>query len=231
MKKLFLAVLLVSVAQMGMCQFFSYGLKAGYSSSKMKFDNYKFDVDTSLTAGGAVNTASNAISAVAKEAKAGNGFHVGGFMRFKVLTTYIQPEIYYNKIRTYMDIDSAGVSFGSTEVNTHRIDIPILMGLKFGPARINFGPVANINLKSKSDASGKIKNYLNSTNGLKNAKNDATFAMQVGAGLDILKKVTLDVRYEFGLSKFGDELKVGDETFKTSKQHANVFLFSLGYMF
>ncbi|MCK7531208.1 MAG: hypothetical protein MZV63_09280 [Marinilabiliales bacterium] len=38
--------------------------------------------------------------------------------------------------------------------------------------------------------------------------NKATFGYQAGVGFDLLKRLTVDVRYEGNLSKFGEEVMI-----------------------
>lgn len=219
MKKLLFAFGLFLFSQAAVCQVFSFGAKAGINMSKLKMDDFevtKSDLDN-MTLKEGVDRVTFA------ESDNRNGFHVGVFTRIKVLAVFIQPEIYYNNVKTYMKAND-----GKNEVNTHRLDIPVLVGVKFGPARVNVGPVATFNLKSKTDVADELKQYFG--NGVENAKNSATFALQAGVGLDILKKVTLDARYEFGLSKFCDKVTIAGKDFNTS-QHINQFMFSLGYIF
>ena len=43
--------------------------------------------------------------------------------------------------------------------------------------------------------------------------NGATWGYQVGIGFDILKKVTIDVKYEGNLSSLGDGVKIGKKNY------------------
>ena len=97
-----------------------------------------------------------------------------------------------------------------------------MVGYKFGPARIQAGPVASIIIDSKS-ALSDYDNYNEEFNG-------ATWGYQVGVGLDILKKVTLDVKYEGNLSKLGDGVTVlGQERSFDSRN--SQFVFNVGIFF
>jgi len=62
-----------------------------------------------------------------------------------------------------------------------------------------------------------------------NFKN-ATFGYQVGAGLDIFKFATLDVKYEGNLSKLGEGVNIAGKPY-TFDQRNPQWIFSLGIFF
>ena len=225
MKRILIAAALLFTANVAMCQIFALGIKGGLNSTKVKMK----DVVTTIKADDGTEA-----KVMMEDASSGLGFHVGGFARINALVMFVQPEIYYTnlssniKISTDNPLSSRAIEPETDVVKNHRIDIPVIIGAKFGPARLGLGPVASFNLKSDAKVSDEYKGTFGK--GLENAKNTATFAMQIGAGLDILKKLTLDLRYEFGLSKLGDEVTIGGKDFKTD-QRANSFIASIGWMF
>jgi hypothetical protein len=99
----------------------------------------------------------------------------------------------------------------------------VLIGYKIGPVRINAGPVASVVLSQSSEIEEIIPE-------LKTLSKDATFGYQVGAGIDFLKFLSLDYRYEGGLSKWGDKFTVGGTDYPFDSR-ANIHLISLGLMF
>lgn len=224
MKRILIAAALVFTANVAMCQLFGYGIKAGLNSTKLKMK------DVATTAIKDAQGQETNKSIMMEEAASDLGFHVGGFARINAMVMFVQPEIYYSNMSSHIKINTTdgGVTKSETaDVKNHRIDIPVIVGAKFGPARLGLGPVASFNLKSDTKVSDQMKAQIGD---LDNTKNSATFSMQVGAGLDILKKVTIDLRYEFGLSKLGDEVSIGQQSFKTD-QRANSFIASIGWMF
>lgn len=167
------------------------------------------------------------------------GFHAGLFTRFKIAGIFLQPEVYYSMANASIDISSID-SFSDAvdaandlesevaKAKYHNIDIPILVGVKLGPLRLNAGPVASFKLsKSISEASSEVEDMLEDFTSVTSA---ATFGGQAGIGLDILKRVSIDVRYEFPLSKLGDSVEIGGETFNTDQRQSQ-FLVSLGIIF
>ena len=225
MKRILIAAALVFTANVAMCQLFAVGVKGGLNSTKLKMK------DVAETAINDANGQKTDKTIMMEEAASDLGFHVGGFARINALVMFVQPEIYYTNMSSHIKINTKDGNVSKSEtadVKNHRIDIPVIVGAKFGPARLGLGPVASFNLKSDTKVSDQMKEQIGS--GLDGAKNTATFAMQIGAGLDILKKLTLDLRYEFGLSKLVDEVSVGNQSFKTD-QRANSFIASIGWMF
>lgn len=222
MKRILIAAALLLTANVAMCQIFALGIKGGLNSSKIKMKDVVATVDTKD---------GQKAEVMMEDASSGLGFHIGGFVRVNALAVFIQPEVYYTNMSSNIKISprDGKVSKDETDiVKNHRIDIPVIVGAKFGPARLGLGPVASFNLKSDAKVSDEYKETFGK--GLENAKNTAVFSLQVGAGLDILKKLTLDLRYEFGLSKLGDEVTIGGKPYKTS-QRANSFIASIGWMF
>ena len=86
----------------------------------------------------------------------------------------------------------------------NKIDMPIMVGMKFGPARVQLGPIASIVLSNKS-ALADYGNYEEEFNG-------ATWGYQVGVGLDLGESIILDAKYEGSLSRLGKGVKIGGET-------------------
>jgi len=220
MKKLILIVAVLFITNATYSQFFSWGLKAGLSSAKLKFDDFSGAFD-----------ASNPLNSSVKFSPSSSkmGFHIGAFTRIKILAIYLQPELYFASSGSEIDINDPALTSLKTvaTVKYNKMDIPILVGFKLGPARVNLGPVASMNFSSKSDV---VDAYKSAIEDYTNINNFVTWGAQVGAGVDILKKLTVDLRYEFGLSKLGDTIKIGNTNFGTD-QRQNIFLLSVGYIF
>ncbi len=60
--------------------------------------------------------------------------------------------------------------------------------------------------------------------------NGATWGYQVGVGLDLGKKITIDVKYEGNLSKLADGVKIAGETRSFDSRNSQ-FVASLGFFF
>ena len=109
----------------------------------------------------------------------------------------------------------------------NKIDIPVIVGWKIGPARLGLGPVASFNLSQSDGLKDKLNELVTETT--KNDFSKATFGYQVGVGLDILK-FSLDVRYEGNLSKLGSGIKLGDKDYSFDQRNPQ-WIFSVGIAF
>jgi hypothetical protein len=150
------------------------------------------------------------------------GYHAGIFVRLKLGPVYLQPEAVFASTSFDYNVTTSSV----TDLKSQKFDklsIPVLIGLKFGPLRINAGPSASIQI-------GSPKALINDPN-FKNMYKQSVYGYQAGVGIDLLKKITLDVRYagSFG-DKFGDSVTIGNQTFKLDHGQSSV-LFSIGLMF
>ncbi len=140
-------------------------------------------------------------------AASGNlGYHIGGFMRASLVGIFIQPELYFSSIANEFnveDISGAGTADQLVTQKIGRMDVPILVGVKLGTFRLGLGPVGSIIVSDQSD--------LTDITGYEATLKSATFGYQLGAGLDIWK-LGIDLRYEGGLTKLGDQLDIGGHT-------------------
>jgi hypothetical protein len=226
MKKILLFIGVLLLANTTFSQMFTFGVKGGLNATSLKFDEFsaKVDVDPSNPAGSTIQDVK------IKPYESEYGYHFGIFGRIKILAIFVQPEILFSsvgstiKIDDYPNLDDAK---SIVTVNYNRMDIPILVGIKFGPVRVGLGPVATFNLSSTVDAADEIKGVVEDYTSVSNS---ATFGGQVGVGLDILKKLTFDLRYEFGLSTVADGVTIGGTEYKTD-QRLNQVVASIGFMF
>jgi len=252
MKKLVFLIGVMLVAQASFSQIFTWGVKAGVNSTKVSFDDFSIENDITIKPdylpGGSneddliitvdgqevINPQAINRPGIKFEPKSYEmGYHFGAFARLKVLGIYIQPELIFSHAEASIDFSDTDNLAGELESSTATIkynsfDIPVLVGMKLGPARFNLGPVASFKLDPNVEgAKAEVKEGLTS---FSDATELATFGGTVGVGIDILKKVTLDVRYEFPLSKLGDEVNIGDNSFKTDQRQSQV-IGSIGFMF
>ena len=100
----------------------------------------------------------------------------------------IQPEILFSMAENNISVTENAVT-EVKEQKFNRLDVPLMLGIKLGPARLMAGPVGSVVISSPGDIFSDAENLYKR----------ATFGGQAGIGLDIAKKLTLDVRYEFGL--------------------------------
>lgn len=176
MKKIILVALLAGCNLAAFSQVlpsFQLGIKAGTNLSKLSTEN-TFSSDNRA------------------------GYYAGLWARIGAAGIHLQPEVYLSGKNTTLK-DGTGAE---NKVKFTSLDVPVLLGTKFGAAgiglRLNTGPVVSFILddeQSLGDAAGSAFSG--------NFKGQ-NFAWQFGAGLDI-KNLGVDLRYEAGLSKIGKD--------------------------
>jgi hypothetical protein len=213
MRKLFVIILTVFIVIPAYSQI-KFGLKAGVSTTSLSMPSAR----TILS--GTNSFTVDAISA------AKYGFHGGAFVRITLLGVYIQPELLFstrtNEYTVTNNIQSTASYIAKQKFN--RLDIPVMLGLKLGPIRLNAGPAASLLINSPTD-------IITDTN-YKSAFSRMTFGYQAGVGFDLLKTLTFDLRYEGSLKKYQNQIQNLAGTTKVNlDDRANAFLFSIGLMF
>lgn len=204
MKKLFAVLLAVMLVIPAFSQV-KFGIKAGASTTTVP----KYDVSTGTTS-------------ISSLKDAAWGFHAGIFIRAGIGPVYIQPEAVFASNSYDYNVTTATVS-NVVNQKFNRLEIPVLLGLKLGPLRLNAGPSATVPI-------GSPKALVNDPN-FGNLYRGTTFGYQAGIGIDILNTVTLDARYGGSLAKkFGDSVSIGSQNFNLDDRQPSIIL-SLGIMF
>ncbi|MEM7654718.1 MAG: porin family protein [Bacteroidota bacterium] len=148
---------------------------------------------------------------------------MGVFARVQFLGLYLQPEVLLTTASTsfaYEDLIT-----GATDQLTERyvnVEVPIMAGLKLGPLRVQGGPVYRMNLLSRSD--------LRDIDGLNRSFKEASVGLQAGVGLDLGKKIVVDLKYESDISAARDELTIFGNTHQVA-QHGGRLIGSVGFSF
>ena len=210
MKKLFL-VLIASmfVFSVSNAQFFSYGIKGGIGFSSLKIEDIT-----------GISDGSDVYDLITGDAVM--GYHLGLQTRIKIAMVVLQPELYWNAGGGTVEQVVDGGATELLDVKFNRIDIPLLVGAKFGPARINLGPVGSFVLSESTDLTELEPDYELFTSAM-------TWGFQAGLGLDI-SKLSLDFRYEGSLSKLGESLSIGGSEFALDARPSQ-WIISLGWWF
>jgi opacity protein-like surface antigen len=148
------------------------------------------------------------------------GFQGGVFMRATFAGLYLQPELLLatatNSV-TYEDVEAGGAAVVYNQ-KFNKLNIPVLIGFKLGPIRLNAGPAASVMITDPKEIIDGA------------TYKRATFGYQAGVGLDLFKKLTVDVRYEGNLNQFGNEITILGETF-TLDDRTGALLVHVGLMF
>ncbi len=149
------------------------------------------------------------------------GFHGGLMLQVSFLGLFIQPEVLLTSVSNQVKISELGqVNLANQQFT--RLDMPVLVGVRLGAARIGAGPVATIMLNSTSE----LKNF----HAYEEKFNSATFGFQAGIGLDIAKFLALDLKYEGSLSKLGTGMVVGGVE-RPFDSRASQIILSVGILF
>lgn len=190
MKKLsaIAAVLLFSAT--GAFAQFNLGLKAGLNYTTIKAQNNEFEESGVL------------------------GYQVGAWARYGK-TIYIQPEIYLGTKGSSFKFSSGGTVIEEKQEFT-TLDVPLLLGTKFGTDKMNIrlmaGPALQFNLNENEKAFNQAvdPSFYKYRGFVTNA--------QIGAGVD-LGNLSLDLRYETSLQDIN----------KNDGQKQNLLHLSVGF--
>ena len=238
MKKTF--ALIAALLMMGSAAFagggfdIAIGPKVGYQTTKLSYD--KADIKSGFA----------------------NHFTAGLFGRVTVGRIYVQPEVLYFKTSNVFDGHVTGVESNnlfnlptganvSLTLNQMNLQVPLLIGvnvidLDLITLRAQVGPTANFVLKSKT-LYDKTYTFNGQQTDIENTTTDQDFnpksiswGLQAGLGIDVLKRFTLDVNYNFGLSKVFENLNETTlgETFDFSNidnTKQNIFMVTVGIKF
>ena len=157
-----------------------------------------------------------------------NHFTAGLFGRVTIGRLYVQPEVLYFKTSNLFAVDVAGTGNDNLfnlptganvnlTLNQMNLQVPILVGVKIIDLdlialRAQVGPTANFVLKSQTlfdktyTINGQQEELESTTTDQNfNTKNIA-WGLQAGLGVDVLDFITLDINYNFGLSKVFENL-------------------------
>ncbi len=240
MKKTFL--LIAALLMLGSAAFagggidLSIGPKIGYQTAKLSYNKANIKSDFS------------------------NHFTAGVFGRVTVGRVYVQPEVLYFKTTNVFDASVVGVESDNLfnlptgahlnlTLNQMNLQVPIMIGvniidLDIVTLRAQVGPTANFTLKSQTlyDETYSLEGQqfeLDQNNATTDKNFDTksiSWGVQAGLGVDILKRITLDINYNFGLSKMFDKLndtQLG-ETFdftNIDNTKQNLFMVTVGFKF
>ena len=240
MKKTFL--LIAAALMMGSSAFagggldFAIGPKIGYQTAKLSYN--KADIKSGFS----------------------NHFTAGLFGRVTIGRVYVQPEVLYFKTSNVFDVDVTGTGTDNLfniptgadvnlTLNQMNLQVPVMIGfniidLNIVTLRAQVGPTANFTLKSKTliDYSYSATNAegveftqegeYNTDDNMFDTKT-ISWGLQAGLGVDVLKRITLDINYNFGLSKMFKNLnntELGNyfDFGNTENTRQNMFMVTVG---
>jgi len=211
MKKLLIIVISVFLALPSFSQL-KFGIKAGVSTTSLTMEDVKQVTSTSTT------------YTIEKLEGLNYGFHAGIFGRVSISKLFIQPELLFaTRTSEYTVKDVVNATSEDVKQSFNKIDIPVMVGVKFGPARLNAGPVGSFLISSPKEL---IKDA-----SLETIYGKMSIGYQAGLGLDLLGKLTIDLRYEGSLKKYQTKIENATGTSVNLDDRPNAFLLSIGLMF
>lgn len=151
------------------------------------------------------------------------GYHFGVFAQFRKNRWVLQPEVLLNSNRVDYDVENFENNLGSTvrQERYNFVDVPINVGYKLGPLRIQAGPVGHFFINSTSE--------LTDLDGYKEKFDNMAWGVQYGIGLDIWRTV-LDFKWERNFKNFGDHVTFNDVEYNFDDT-PDRFIVSLGIKF
>ena len=152
------------------------------------------------------------------------GVHFGMFMQAQMGKFFIQPEVLFNSTSVEYELEDfteAHVISTLKRESFQNLDLPIMVGAKFGPLRLQGGPVGHVFVNSKSDLLD-VKGYSQNFDKM-------TWGYQAGIGLD-LWKIIIDLKYEGSFNKYGDHMVFDGKGYNFDETPGR-FIASLGIAF
>lgn len=190
-----------------------FGIKAGLSTADLNTNDLNI-----LGPGGTTR-----LRLAAEDASF--GAHFGIVLQARLGAFLLQPELVFNSASADIVVDdlaNPGNALGEAFKETYNnLDIPLLLGYRFGPLRLHAGPVGHVFLNSTSDLfefSDYDQNF-----------DDLTIGWQGGLGLD-LWNLMIDLRFEGNFNKFGDHITFGGNSYAFD-QSPSRWLLSAGWLF
>lgn len=132
------------------------------------------------------------------------GYHAGGFYRASAGLVYVQPQVWLTGLNQQFVIDDGSFNPEVIDWSLIRVDVPVEVGVKFGPLLAFVAPVYSVALAE--------------TGGLNLANpGKGSWGGQLGVGAK-LGGLQLSARYEGSLSAFGQTLSLGGVDFETDNR-------------
>jgi Outer membrane protein beta-barrel domain len=215
MKKL-LAIVFAVLVSVPVFSQIKFGLTAGLSTNSLSMPSIK--TVTSPASSGPNTFTVDALTS------AKYGFQGGAFMRVTLFGFYIQPELLFaTRTNEYTVTNVQSTVATIAKQNFNKLEIPVMLGVKFGPLRLNAGPSGSLLINSPKD--------LISNTDFKNNYSRMTIGYQAGLGFDLLNFLTFDIKYEGSLKKYQNQIQNLTGTKFNMDDRPNAFIFSLGIMF
>jgi len=149
------------------------------------------------------------------------GYHAGAFALIKVGFIGIQPELIFSKQGSKYTISATNYDANYDYINIPvmaKFYLPLGLNLQAGP---QFGFLSKAEVKQTA---GSVKQ----TYDVKDASKSSDIAIGLGAGWDLPFGLTIDARYNLGISKINDTSGSGDVKNRVFQVSVGYKLFKFG---
>ena len=171
MKHIIIALGLLLAAQISMAQGGAFGPRVALVSTDLNLENN--------------------IQAV-QAGDAEFGYQFGLFARLNLGPVMLMPELLFTDTNSSITQNNV-----QADLDFNKIDVPVLLGVKFLFLRLQAGPSFSFLTKAESDVGGTVED-------IKDNYNSTTVGYQAGVGMDLLNLLAIDLKYEGNLSNFAD---------------------------
>lgn len=154
--------------------------------------------------------------------KSRTGFHGGAFVLIKATKIGIQPEVIFSQQGSKVQVNTQNL-----ESNFSYVNIPIIIKL-YTVAGINLqaGPQFGFVTKAETPIQDQLNPGTFTVRDVKDKMNSSDITAALGLGWDLPFGLTIDARYNLGLSKI---YKEAPSTSQTENAKNQVIQVSLGY--
>lgn len=190
MKKIILAALVLMMTSVGAFAQFHLGIKGGLNYSTIKAQDHQFDESGVL------------------------GYQLGVWSRIGK-GIYLQPELYVGSKGSNITFSTGSTTTEAKQKFT-TLDVPILLGTRFGKDKVNFRLMAGPSLQFLLDDNSSA--FSQAVNPDFYKYRDYVTNLQLGAGVD-LGNLSVDLRYETSLQDIN----------KSNGQKQSLLHLSLGF--
>ena len=139
------------------------------------------------------------------------GYQFGVFARLNLGPVMLMPELLFTDTNSSITQNNV-----RADLDFNKIDVPVLLGVKFLFLRLQAGPSFSFLTKAESDVNGTIED-------IKDNYNSTTVGYQAGVGMDLLNLLAIDLKYEGNLSNFADA-----SSFINTDQRQNQVVLAVG---
>ncbi len=195
-------------------QEFMFGPRIGFGFNTQAFENYEWEL----------SSPSDFQDLHLRVQDASPEIQLGVYGRASLGKLYLQPELLLTTSSIQYVIEDFNRANAAQVVDerNYQLAIPVIGGIRFGWFRAQAGPVYRMrlaNLSELKDFEGMERRFANSTLGV-----------QAGLGIDLGRKVAIDLRYETSLLQARDEVVFLGQTHDLS-QRSGQLVTSLGISF